>query len=69
MKAVKRWLMVTTAMTMLFSAVGTDLNAQGNAYYDGQNATSIPPEWAFGGLLALSLAIICLQNSSGGHSH
>ena len=69
MKSVKRWLAVATAATLLFSSVGNELHAQGNAYYDGQNATAIPPEWAFGGLLALSLAIVCLQNGGGNASH
>lgn len=70
MKAVKRWITATTIMTMLFASVGTDLNAQGGSgYYDGSNAASISPEWAFGGLLALSLIVVALQNSNSGHTH
>lgn len=70
MRSIQRWIAVTAATAMLFTASSQDLHAQsGNAYYDGQNATTISPEWAFGGLLALSLIVIALQNSNGGHGH
>ncbi len=62
----KRWLAVGTSMAMLSTSMSTDLQAQGHAYHDGQNA-SIPTEWAFGGLLVLSMAILLLQKGNDRH--
>lgn len=68
MKNFKRWIAVTTMSAMLLSST-TDLYAQGSGYMDGTNATNISPEVAFAGLLALSIAVVALQNQNAGNSH
>lgn len=71
MKNFKRWVAVTAASAMMLSST-TDLYAQGNGYMDSSNASSISPEVAFAGLLALSIAVVALQNQnsgSSGHGH
>ena len=66
MSSFKRWIATGITVVNLTSSVTTDLHAQGHAYHDGQNAT-IPTEWAFGGLLIISLAIVFLSNGHDGH--
>lgn len=68
MKRIKRWVAVTTVAAMLFGAT-SDAQAQGFGYLEGTNASTISPEVAFAGLLALSIAVVALQNQNSGHSH
>jgi hypothetical protein len=67
MKRFKRWIAMTAVAAMLVSS--TDVQAQGFGYMDGTNAASISPELAFAGLLALSIAVVALQNANAGTSH
>jgi len=74
MKAFKRLFATIATSALLFSSVGSDLHAgpygpAGYGYFDGQNATNISPEMAFGGLLLLSVLIVALQNTDGGNVH